>query len=95
MDKFLIRKKARTDEESVSSASTSTLHVSKNDVMNTSVSNDTTITITKSKADKVRYRKYKDNYINFGFTWTDEEDNPKPQCLVYGVTLSNQWFQTS
>jgi hypothetical protein len=31
MDKFLILKKARLDEESVSSASTSTLHVSEND----------------------------------------------------------------
>jgi hypothetical protein len=95
MDKFLIRKKARIDEENVSSASTSTLHVSENDAVNISVSNDTTVTITKSKADKVRYCKYKDNYINFGFTWTGEEDNPKPQCLVCGVTLSNQWFQTS
>jgi hypothetical protein len=23
----------------------------------------------------VRYRKYKDDYINFRFTWTGEEDN--------------------
>jgi hypothetical protein len=57
MDTFLIWKKARIDEESVSSASTSTLHVSENDAMNISVSNDTTVTITKSKADKVCYRK--------------------------------------
>jgi hypothetical protein len=68
MEKFSIRKKSRIDEESMSSASTSTLHKSENDAMNTSVSNDTTVTITKSKADKVRYRKYKDDYINFRFT---------------------------
>jgi hypothetical protein len=58
--------------------------------MNISVSDDTTITITKSKADKVRHRKHKDDYINFGFSLTGEEDNPKPQCLVCGVILSNQ-----
>jgi hypothetical protein len=58
--------------------------------MNISVSNNTTVTITKSEADKVRHRKYKDDYINFGFTWTGEKDNPKPQCRVFGVTLSNQ-----
>jgi hypothetical protein len=58
--------------------------------MNISVSNNTTVTITKSKADKVRHRKYKDDYINFGFTWTGKEDNPKPQCRVFGVALSNQ-----
>jgi hypothetical protein len=56
MDKFLIKKKARIDEESVSSASTSTFHVIENDAMSISVSNDTTVTITKSKADKVRHR---------------------------------------
>jgi hypothetical protein len=89
-DKFLIRRKARIDEENVSSASTSTLHVSENDAMNISVSNNTTVMTTKSKADKMRYFKYKDDYINVGFTWTGEGDNPKPQCLVYGVTLSNQ-----
>jgi hypothetical protein len=68
--------------------------VSENVAMNISVGNDRTVTITKSKADKVRYRKYKDDYINFGFAWTGEGDNPKPQCLVCGVTI-NQWFQTS
>jgi uncharacterized protein (UPF0212 family) len=41
MNKFLIRKKARIYEESVSSASKFTLHVSENDAMNISVSNDT------------------------------------------------------
>jgi DNA-binding protein H-NS len=46
--------------------------------MNISVSNDTAVTIAKSKADKVRHRKYKDHYINFEFTWTGEGDNPKP-----------------
>jgi hypothetical protein len=74
----------------MSSASTSTLHVSENDAMNISVSNDTKVTITKSKVDKVRHRKYKGDCINFGFIWTDEGDNPQPQCLVCGVTLSNQ-----
>jgi hypothetical protein len=59
-------------------------------VMSISVSNDTGVMITKSKADKVHYRKYKYNYINFRFTSTGEEENPKLQCLVCGVTLSNQ-----
>jgi hypothetical protein len=90
MDKFLIRNKARIDEESVSSASTSTLHVSKNDAMNISVSNDTTVMITKSKVDKEHYCKYKNKNMNFGFTWTGEEDSPKPQYRVCGVTLSNR-----
>jgi hypothetical protein len=50
IDKFLIRKNARIDKESVSSASTSTLHMSENDAMNISVSTNTTVTITESKA---------------------------------------------
>jgi hypothetical protein len=52
MDKFLIRNKARIDEENVSSASTSALQVSENDAMNISVSDDKTVTMNKSKADK-------------------------------------------
>jgi hypothetical protein len=38
----------------------------------------------------MHYHKYKDSYINFGFTWTGEKHSPKLQCLMCGVTLSNQ-----
>jgi hypothetical protein len=60
--------------------------------MNIPVSYATIVTITRSKSDEVRCRKYKDEHtsINVGFTWTGEEDNLKQQCLVFGVTLSNQ-----
>jgi hypothetical protein len=66
IDKFLIRNMARLDGESVSSC-VSTLYVSENDAMKISVRNDTKVTITKSEADKVRHRNYKDDYITFGF----------------------------
>jgi hypothetical protein len=52
MDKFLIHKKARLDEESVSSASMSTLHMSENDAMSISVSNDTTVTLPNQRQTK-------------------------------------------
>ena len=29
-------------------------------------------------------RKYDDTYLNFGFSWTGNEDHPSPLCLVCG-----------
>ena len=34
-------------------------------------------------------RKYKAEYIRYGFTWCDNEKAPKPQCVVCGEQLAN------
>lgn len=38
----------------------------------------------------MKRRKYNDDYLNFGFTVTGDENNQIPQCIVCGVTLSNE-----
>ena len=34
-------------------------------------------------------RKYNAEYIRYGFTWCDNEEAPKPQCVVCGEQLAN------
>jgi hypothetical protein len=84
MDKFLSRNNSRTDEESVNSISTFGLRVSENDATNISVSNDTTVTISKSKAEKVRLCIYKDDYINFGLLGLARKTIPNRNDLCVG-----------
>jgi hypothetical protein len=93
MNKFFIRK-ARIAEESVSSAST--LHVSENDAMNISVSNDTTVTMTKSKADVVHYHNTKTILQILGLLGLARKTIPNCNALCVGSSFQiNQWFQTS
>ena len=35
-------------------------------------------------------RKYDDTYLNFGFSWTENEDHPSPLCLVCRCEISNE-----
>lgn len=38
----------------------------------------------------VKCRKYKNDYSNFRFKCTSDERNQKPQCIICGITLSNE-----
>ena len=38
---------------------------------------------------KAKRRKYDENYINLGFTWTGSTDIPRPQCVICKEVLAN------
>ena len=46
-------------------------------------------TIGVAKRQKPVKRKYNAEYIWYGFTWCDNEEAPKPQCVVCGEQLAN------
>ncbi|CAM4465419.1 unnamed protein product [Caretta caretta] len=35
-------------------------------------------------------RQYHSSYINVGFTWTGEQDEPRPQCVLCYAALANK-----
>ncbi|XP_069051373.1 LOW QUALITY PROTEIN: zinc finger BED domain-containing protein 5-like [Lepisosteus oculatus] len=43
-----------------------------------------------SKCRKMATRRYDPNYLNFGFTYTGTEEEPRPQCVVCYEILSNE-----
>ena len=44
-----------------------------------------------SQEKKVRpNRKYDESYLTYGFTWTGDENQPLPLCLVCGCKMSNE-----
>ena len=45
---------------------------------------------TKKKRSK---RSYDPKYLAYGFTWTGEEDHPKPQCVLCYKILANESFK--
>ena len=46
-------------------------------------------TIGVANRQKPVKRKYNAEYIRYGFTWCDNEEAPKPQCVVCGEQLAN------
>lgn len=39
---------------------------------------------------KIVKRKYDEDYIKYGFSWSGDETAPKPQCIICGEQLSNE-----
>eukprot|EP00102_Acyrthosiphon_pisum_P015987 XP_008186777.1 PREDICTED: zinc finger BED domain-containing protein 5-like [Acyrthosiphon pisum] len=35
-------------------------------------------------------RKYCPEYLQIGFTWSGDEENPRPQCVICGCILANE-----
>ena len=35
-------------------------------------------------------RKYCPEYLQIGFTWNGDEENPRPQCVICGFILANE-----
>lgn len=55
--------------------------------------NETVSSEVKCPAKKIKIRpnrKYDKSYLSFGFTWTGDENQPLPLCLVCGCKMSNE-----
>ena len=52
-------------------------------------------TIGVANREKPVKRKYNAEYIRYGFTWCDNEEAPKPQCVVCGEQLANHAMVSS
>ncbi|GFT40272.1 zinc finger BED domain-containing protein 5 [Nephila pilipes] len=44
---------------------------------------------------KVVKRKYDEDYIKYEFSWCGDETAPRPQCIICGDQLSNEWMVPS
>jgi hypothetical protein len=95
MDKFLIRKKSRTAEQSSSSGSNehNVTDVSEISITSSDVASENAKSLTlegKRALVKHKIQKYSAEYLQYGFFWCGDEGNPKPVCLLCGSVLSNQ-----
>ena len=45
---------------------------------------------TSSVKQQKNYRQYDEDYLNMGFFWCGQKNNPIPQCVVCGKKLSNE-----
>jgi hypothetical protein len=54
-------------------------------------------TVSKNKQSPIftGFRKYNDNYLEFGFYWNWDESHPKPQCIICHELLSNHSLKLS
>ncbi|KAL4104356.1 hypothetical protein QTP88_019657 [Uroleucon formosanum] len=50
---------------------------------------DTTQNVDEPSLKKVKILKYKDSYIEYGFTYLNENGKDVPQCVICGITLAN------
>jgi hypothetical protein len=44
---------------------------------------------------QVKKRKYDDDYIKFGFTFSGDQECPKPRCVICGAVLANSSLKPS
>ena len=49
-----------------------------------------TSNVIKVKKQKLVKRKYREDYIQYGFSWCGNEDAPKPLCVICGEKLANE-----
>ena len=55
--------------------------------------NEATLSGIKPPAKKKKSRpnrKYDKSYLSYGFTWTGDENQPQPLCLVCGCKMTNE-----
>ncbi|XP_060858960.1 SCAN domain-containing protein 3-like [Metopolophium dirhodum] len=50
---------------------------------------DTTQNVDEPSLKKVKILKYKDSYIEYGFTYLNENGKDVPQCVICGMTFAN------
>ena len=83
MHKFIIKRNSNLVDTNINSFTTS-LSPSQSSISG----NKRKINIETKKLSK--RRKYNDDYLNFEFTFIGDESNQVPQCIVCGLTLSNE-----
>jgi hypothetical protein len=44
---------------------------------------------------QVKKRKYDDDYVKFGFTCSDDQEYPRPRCVICGDVLANSSLKPS
>ena len=42
------------------------------------------------KKQKIVKRRYREDYLQYGFSWCGNEDAPKPLCVICGEQLANE-----
>ena len=87
MEKFITRKRKLSIDQSAfavaESESTGKVSVS---FAETESTRKGTSTLEKKK----KHRLYCNSYLNFGFTWCSDEEQPVPECLICHTKLSNE-----
>ena len=87
MEKFITRKRKLSIDQSAfavaESKSTGKVSVSFDETESTGKG---TGTLEKKK----KHRLYCNSYLNFGFTWCGDEEQPLPECLICDTKLSNK-----
>ena len=87
MEKFITRKRKLSIDQSAfavaESESTGKVSVS---FAETESTGKGTGTLEKKK----KHRLYCNSYLNFGFTWCGNEEQPLPECLICDTKLSNE-----
>lgn len=92
MDKFLIKKRKLSENESeveVDAVPVSSEKFSVNVSDDNQPSRNIVLQVTSSTDSKLNVRKYHDTYLSFGFI-SSTEDIPRPQCVICGERLSNE-----
>ena len=87
MEKFITRKRKLSIDQSAfavaESESTGKVSVS---FAETESTGKGTGTLEKKK----KHQLYCNSYLNFGFTWCNDEEQPLPECLICDTKLSNE-----
>ena len=87
MEKFITRKRKLSIDQSAfavtKSESTGKVSVS---FAETESTDKGTGTLEKKK----KHRLYCNSYLNFGFTWCGDEEQPLPECFICDTKLSNE-----
>ena len=87
IEKFIRRKRKLSIDQSAfavaESESTGKVSVSFDETESTSKG---TGTLEKKK----KHQLYCNSYLNFGFTWCGDEEQPVPECLISHTKLSNE-----
>jgi len=83
MDNWLNKKSMSQSQEEMETISVSTVKKRK-------LNYDEPSTSSSELKQKKTCRKYCPEYLQIGFTWNGDEENPRPQCVICGCILANE-----
>ena len=83
MDNWLNKKSMSQSQEKMETISVSTVKKRK-------LNYDEPSTSSSELKQKKTCRKYCPEYLQIGFTWNGDEENPRPQCVICGCILANE-----